>query len=206
MDTITPIIKALEAGWASIQANHPTVPGAVILCGPALKAGLLGHFAPQHWQNTAAEPLHEVLITAESLQRKPAQIMCTLIHEAAHASNNTKKVRDVIRNGYHNKKFKLEAEMMGLTVHKDGNRGTAGTTIPDETTELYRDEIAQLKSVLKLYRRSFKKGTGSAKPRQKSRMLKCECPCGFIIRLSRKVFEATGILCETCDEHFDIKE
>jgi hypothetical protein len=200
MDSITKIIGSLENAWSRLQADHPDLPNAVILAAPTYQEGLLGHFGADRWANTVGH-LHEVMITGESLNRTPRQIMCTLIHEGAHAINQARGVRDCSSHQYHNKHFRRAAEELGLAVSQVPNRGWAATVITDETAERYAAEIKDLEQVLKLYRRSAGRTT---KTKQPTRMLKATCACGHIIRMSRTVFEATGILCDTCGEHFEI--
>lgn len=79
--------------------------------GPSLK---LGHFAAMRWhvpqpaatdeagQNgTAAEAQRwaEVFVGGEGLARGPADVLATLLHEAAHALAHARNIKDTSRQG-----------------------------------------------------------------------------------------------------------
>jgi len=224
---------ALAQIWAKIRVLHKAVPGVMLLAAPAQRGehNVLGHFAPLRWTPRRDEKtqVHEVVVTAEWLTRKPEEVLCTLIHEAAHAANWDAGIKDCSANQYHNEEFKTRGEAMGLTVEKVKNYGWAKTTIPAETIKVYAVELAQLESVMihrfslmgllgllgggKLVPGAKPTGTGSGivitgngggSRGTGSRMLKATCECGHIIRLARKTFEATAIRCETCGEDFKL--
>src|SRR5215472_11700670 len=99
------IVHALDTAWSDIQTRHPDVPDVVIIVSHTVAAH--GHFACHRWsmRNTSTK-LHEVMMSAESLQREPAETFGTLLHEAAHGIAFVRGVRDTSRDGrYHNKRF-----------------------------------------------------------------------------------------------------
>ena len=114
------LIQALADVWTAIRERHPDVPGVVLLPAPAGgRANVLGHFAPLRWSPKTQEDgelLHEVVVVAEHLNRPTADIVETLVHEAAHALNFNRGVRDCSRNQYHNRKFRDAAQELGFTL------------------------------------------------------------------------------------------
>jgi hypothetical protein len=132
------MVAALEAAWAAIRARHPDVPAAVILLGagsgmgPGLK---LGHFAAMRWHQPAdqrgdgeqapgGDRLPEVFVGGEGIARGPADVLATLLHEAAHALAHVRGIKDTSRQGrWHNGRFKALAEEVGITVSKDPGSG-----------------------------------------------------------------------------------
>jgi hypothetical protein len=105
----------------------------------------LGWFAAEQWippEAEVGEPLvHEITITAESLNRSVEDIICTLLHEMTHYSNYVAGIKDVgTDHRYHNQRFKEKAESVGLLVGKDQRLGWSVTTA---STKL-REKIEQL--------------------------------------------------------------
>ncbi len=216
-----PLIEALSSVWSRIRELHPDVPSVVLLPAPAGKGRrqVLGHFAALRWsaKEEADGLLHEVVVVAERLNRAAGDIVETLVHEAAHAMNFARGIKDCSPTSqYHNASFKEAAKELGLTVEKVANYGFALTSLPDATRALYDNEIARLEAVL-LHRMSFvvprptrgedtKDGedttAGDEDAEGRSRNRKAVCDCSFIIRVSRKTMEETSIVCETCGSAF----
>ena len=70
------------------------------------------------------------MISGEGLRRTPRDVLGTLLHEAAHALADARGIKDTSRQGrYHNTKFKMLAEELGLTVDHDPTIGWSVTTI-----------------------------------------------------------------------------
>lgn len=212
------LIEALAGVWSSIRARHPDVPGVVLLPAPSLtrKMNVLGHFAPLRWRPKQREGalVHEVVVVAEHLDRTAADIAETLLHEAAHALNFSRGIRDCSRSQYHNREFKAAAEEVGLEVAQVPHYGYALTGLPQETAAAYHAEIAALEAVLvhRLKRVNLPPrppgpgttppgaGDGTGAPSTRSR--KATCPCGYIIRVAKKTMDKTVIRCENCGEPF----
>jgi len=102
-----PMVAALETAWAAIRAQHPEVPAAVIVLGAGSigsAGGLkLGHFAAMRWADpdqpaaedgSAGVRLPEVFVGGEGLARGPADVLGTLLHEAAHALADVRGIKD----------------------------------------------------------------------------------------------------------------
>lgn len=221
-DPTIPLIEALAAVWAAIRRRHPEVPPVVLLPAPAERGRLnvLGHFAALRWaaRRAGGQALHEVVVVAEHLDRAAEAIVETLLHEAAHAMNFSRGIKDCSTTSqYHNGHFKAAAEEMGLTVTKVKHYGWALTAMPIETLRQYEVETRALEVVL-LHRRKPKarvetKGedkedkegdTRDDDDRRTGRSRKATCPCGFIIRVSKKTMDETTIRCESCGDPFTL--
>lgn len=217
------LISALTDLWNAIRARHPGVPAVVLLPAPSpsRKMNTLGHFAPLRWKAkraTAEQALHEVVVVAEHLDRGAEDILETLLHEAAHAANHEKKIKDCTRSQYHNAQFRSAAEALGLAVSTMPHYGHAHTVLAKGTLELYADGVERLRSVVISRRKpSVVVGpipSGGEIPSDgddqdgdegsRSRHLKATCACPLVIRASKKTLAATTIRCETCDEPFRI--
>ena len=82
------------------------------------------------WKNGETR-YHEINLSAEHLDRSFEEIASTLIHEMVHLANSGEAIKDVSgSNGYHNKRFMVRAEGVGLIVEK-GKHGFAYTSLGD---------------------------------------------------------------------------
>jgi hypothetical protein len=200
------MVAALEQAWADIRAEHVDVPAAVIVLGAGsigAPAGTLrlGHFAAMRWRTDAegAELLAEVFIGGEGLARGPAEVLGTLLHEAAHAIAHVRGIKDTSRQGrWHNARFKALAEEVGVQVTKDTRIGWSPTTLTPTTRNAYAGTIAGLGSALRLYRSAELAGGAAKKPGPPP----CLCGCGRRIRIAPSVLAAGPITCGVCGEDF----
>ena len=178
----------------------------------------LGHFAAMRWAdpkqaNTSdGEPgdggdgelagpvrLPEVFVGGEGLVRGAADVLGTLLHEAAHALAHVRGIKDTSRQGrWHNAKFKALAEELGIEVAKDPRIGWSPTTIPASTREDYAEVIDELGRVLRLHRSVEVVGGKEKKPIPPP----CVCECGRKIRVSPTVLVAGPITCGVCGTDF----
>ena len=221
------LISALADCWTAIRARHPEVPGVVILPAPAQRGRLnvLGHFAPIRWKTRHAHDslLHEVVVVAEHLDRTAEDIFETLVHEAAHALNCARGIYDCSPTSqYHNGKFKEAAEELGLEVAKVPNYGWAYTVLAEGTKATYADVVVALGETL-MHRRKpalvvippssppaggqTPNGGGDEEdpsPQGRNRKATCACAPPYIIRVSKKVIDATVVRCDTCGQPFQL--
>lgn len=211
------LIEALSRIWTKIRIRHPDVPPVVLLAAPAPRGEMrvLGHFAALRWsgRKQGDTHLHEVVVVAEHLNRSPEAITETLLHEAAHAMNFARGIRDCSASQYHNANFRAAAEEIGLHVERAPHYGYALTTLPHETAAHYEAEMASLHEVL-VHRRGpprlpsgpagdeGKDDTDNSDDKPRGRLRKATCACGFIIRVAKKTMEDTTIRCESCGEPF----
>lgn len=214
----SPMVAALEGAWSEIQARHPELPPVVIVLGAGSGNGpslTLGHFAAMRWRapeptasdeleaqdEAASEPRRwaEVFVGGEGLARGPAEVLATLLHEAAHALAHVRNIKDTSRQGrWHNARFKALAEEVGICVEKDPRIGWSPTTLPAETRTGYAQVIAELGAVLRLHRAIEVTGGMSKKPGTPP----AACGCGRKIRVSKAVLSEGPIVCAVCGSDF----
>lgn len=217
------LIAALTDLWNAIRARHPDVPAVVLLPAPSpgKRMNVLGHFAPLRWKGRRSpdDRLHEVVVVAEHLDRGVEEVLDTLLHEAAHAANHEKGIKDCSRNQYHNRSFRTMAEALGLTVIQVPHYGHAHTTLPAATALLYEPELAALREVLISRRRPVALvsavppagGTESdnddaeGEDGPRSGYLRATCACPFVIRVSKKTLASTTVRCESCGDGFAVR-
>lgn len=210
-DTTSTIVTSLEIAWTQIREAHPDVPEAIVVMasGTTSPRKLLGHYADSRWtrkDEKGAPRIAEVLIAGEGFQRDPTDVFGTLLHEAAHGLAAARKLKDTSRGGrYHNKVFAQLAKELGLEVEKMGTFGLAHTTVPAGTVSRWKKTIDAIGEAARNHFR-FAEGQGGGEEKPKSRLLKAVCGCGRKIRLSQEVFDQAAILCESCEEPFELEE
>ncbi|SUA80440.1 Uncharacterised protein [Nocardia otitidiscaviarum] len=203
-DTITGLlVTALENTWAAIRTRHPDVPEVVLTVGAGSIGGsdlTLGHFAQNRWVRGEYE-LHELFIGGEGLQRGATEVLGTLLHEAAHGVAVTRGIKDTSRQGrWHNDRFRILGEELGLTLTQHSKIGWSLTTVPAQTRDHYREELDELAFALVAYRR---REPGRRGRTSNNNGLSAECDCGRKIRVSRSVYEQAPILCGNCGSGFE---
>jgi hypothetical protein len=199
------VVAALEAGWAAIRSHHSELPAAVVVLAPAGPTkpadGLrLGHFASLRWQH-GEDRMPEVLVSGERLNRTPAEVLTTLLHEAAHALASARGVKDTSRQGrWHNKHFAALAGELGLSVTRDDRLGWSRCELQPATAARYAPVVAELESAMSAYRHPDE--IAERKRRGSNNGLALSCACPRKIRVSVSTAEEGPITCGVCDTPF----
>lgn len=196
-----PLIAAIESTWKAIQAQHPDVPEVVVTLGSgSVKKGVnLGHFAAERWMR-GEDKVHELFVGGEGLKRGAADVLGTLLHEAAHAAAQARGIKDTSRQGrFHNAKFKAIGEEFGLRLEKDPSIGWSTTHVPYATADRYVREVADLEAAMVAYR--VVEATDEGR-KSSNNGVSAECDCGRKIRVSRKVYDLGAISCGLCGTDF----
>lgn len=219
---LSPVMVALEAAYRMIQKRFADAPDVTIVIKRDSRAW--GHTTvAQVWADKAAEAghLYEVMISGENLRRGAEAVAATLIHEAAHARNLNRGLRDCDVNGRHNLKFKAAAEEMGLKVENAGWHGHALTSLDEAGLKLWKALVARIQKGLDRAVVAAELptapaapgvtitglpgvGVAIAPPKRGGRrtLIKAECECGASIRVSQKVLDACVPTCQTCESPF----
>ena len=103
----------------------------VITVAAAGRRRAYGWFGADHWK-TENKVLHEINLSAESIDRSIDDLLETLLHEMAHQWNRQNGIRDVVGHQRHNGMFAKSAQGFGLKVEKMGNYGMAKTSLADD--------------------------------------------------------------------------
>ena len=200
-----PIVTALDRLWARIRAQHSEVPRVVLTIGAGSNikgTGTLlryGHFAAGRWQHNKSL-LAEVFISGEGLRRPAPEILGTLLHEAAHGLAEVRDIKDTSRQGrYHNTRFKVLAEELGLTVTEVPVLGWSRTLPSEATTRLYSRQLRTLAAALVAWRHP-EIDTGPRTPSNNGVVLICDCERR--IRVATSTHEQGAITCGLCDSTF----
>jgi curved DNA-binding protein CbpA len=199
------VLAVLEDTWTAIRCHHGQVPPVVIIIasGTDSKQAKWGHYASGRWY--ASNVKHaEVMVSGEGLARTPAEVLGTLMHEAAHALAATRDITDTSRQGrYHNKKYARLAEELGLDVTETPGFGWTITTVPATTAQRYESQLAALKDAMTLWRNA--EHTPAASGRRSTNLIAAACQCGRSIRVAASTLAEAPITCQACDGCFEPK-
>ncbi|MQY22667.1 hypothetical protein [Nocardia macrotermitis] len=202
-DTITGLlVTALEQAWAAIRSHHPEVPDVVLTVGAGSTGTdlTLGHFASYRWVRGEYE-MHELFVGGEGLQRGAADVLGTLLHEAAHGLAVARDIKDTSRQGrWHNERYRELGEELGLTLTQHPKVGWSLTTMPADTRTRYRDQLHELTDALVAYRRHEPDRRSGRKSNNNG--LAAQCQCGRKIRVSRTTYDVGQIICGCCRTTF----
>jgi len=149
----------------------------------------VGWFWSGRWLNKKSKKkstaFNEINMSAEFLANHDMGEL--LLHELAHAENNTCGVKDC-SGRVHNKHFKSMAERLGLEVKpRDKSVGYGFTDLAQGGKDFLK-KISFKRELFSSYRVE-----GVGKSSAGGRLLKCECPgCGYVIRTTQKWID-TGL-------------
>lgn len=203
------LVEAIEDVWAAIRWRHGDVPEVIVTLGAGSigsRSGLrLGHFGAWRWVR-GEDQVHELFVGGEGLERGATPVLGTLLHEAAHGAAVVREVKDTSRQGrYHNKKFKVIAEELGIDVEHDDSLGWSVTTVPQATQDLYAAQVSRLAAAITAHRRAEVTLAGGGRTSSNNGKA-LVCGCGRKVRASLAVAEAGPITCGLCGTDFEDQE
>jgi len=149
----------------------------------------------------------EIMISGEGRRRGARSVLGTLLHEAAHALSAARGVQDTSRQGrYHNKKFKVHAEELGITTGHDPRIGWSITSLPDSTADSYAAQLAALQAAITLWRHDEHTTGTSGGTRRSTNLIAACCPCGRSVRIAASTLAEAPVTCGACDGTFTPKD
>jgi len=128
-------------------------------------------------------------INLNTLHLKTSNPYEVLAHELAHFVSHIKGVKDTTSNGYHNKKFKEQAEKFKLLVEK-GNKGYNQTSETEDFNKLV-EEFKPSKEVFNIFQNQ------KGKKKVGSRLRLYICNCGVKIRCASDELQAKCLVCNS---------
>ena len=197
--------KCLEEAWAQLRLLIPRLPNAVIvLIDAATRQHRRGHFAQSTWKSRGRSNSHEIGISPVLFEH-PAELLATMLHEAAHALNHENRIRDCSDRYYHRKEFRDTCLSLGLACWFTNTRyGFASTSWP-ETGAI----PACYSSILDHLTMGMPRGAGlrqlakaRGKPLPKSGHVRLMCRCRRVIYAGRTVADQGAISCSICRTDF----
>lgn len=172
--------------------------------------------ADKRWSNKANSWYREINIVAEYLNRAPAEIIGSLLHEMCHLYNIQNGIQDCSRGGsYHNTAFRDTALSHGLTCDHSKAYGWTVTHPNIETIAWVKDNVrpncfrfqraatwADGKPKKPADEDEEDNGKPAKTKRGKTNIQRYVCPkCGFIIRTSKTA--DNRLICALCTTNTD---
>lgn len=155
------VVAILERVWEVVRANHADLPAVVIVTGSGFVGPpRWGHFRANGWAERAEKgaaldlSMGEMFVAGETLTKGAAHTVETMLHEAAHVLAGVREVKDTSRQGrWHNQRFRLLAEEVGLEYLKESAHPQAGFSeclMTPGTREEYAEVIGELDRAIRL--------------------------------------------------------
>jgi hypothetical protein len=145
----------------------------------------------------AKASLSEVLVTQDGLTEQAAQVLATLLHEAAHSVTWQRGMKGTSRQGrYHNHRFQTVAEELGLQVQRDAAFGWTQTDLRASTAAAYSGVLGELEHHVP---RAFARSAAGGNQRARGGIRTLACSCGLrLVRAGRTGFHADATICTGC--------
>jgi hypothetical protein len=141
----------------------------------------------------------ELFVATELVARGATEMFAVLLHEAAHTIASRRGIKDTSRQGrYHNGRFRMIAEEVGLVGGRDSERGWSLMVLSADAKSGYMDTLARLKAAV----------AGRPGPQDRAAMAACAgpvCGCGQWVPVSRQRrprIVAGTVMCDVCAERF----
>jgi hypothetical protein len=141
----------------------------------------------------------ELFMATELVARGATDMFAVLLHEAAHTIASRRGIKDTSRQGrYHNGRFRMIAEEVGLEGGRDPERGWSLMDLSAEAKSGYKETLAQLKAAV----------AGRPGPRDRAATAASAgpvCGCGQwmpVARQRRPRIVAGTVMCDVCAERF----
>jgi len=200
-ESITPLISELErfGQWfMSQKCDIPTTRLTVNIQTRGRRTGLCGWFKENAWSTKEGEKVHEIILTAEALQRDTYAALETMAHECVHYWNNFIGIKDCSKSGSHNARFKESAETAGLHVseERDKRHGWNDTSLPDDLRKSIDDDFQVDHTAFNLFREVV---LPAPKP-TKQKLWECQCPVKVRVAIELDAH------CNVCDYDFEKQE
>lgn len=153
------LLLALDGIYASLRADHPDLPRALVTVEephPAVTARV-ACWRPGPFVTAAGSFEGRIAFGYPSAHRDVPKVLFTspgelvmevVVHEAAHALATARAIKDTSRGGtWHNERYKLLAEELGLMVSKTKHGGWDSTMPGPALVTRFRRQLAQLDNV-----------------------------------------------------------
>lgn len=200
----------LEQVWQELRRSVPGLPHAALIpLDVTGRRSRNGHFSADGWRKRTGH-MHEIAVSP-FLFGKPADLLCTLIHEAAHALLHEEDPENPRHHGgcsrndryYHRTEFRKRAEDLGLECSfLNGRYGWAKTEWPaGAVPETFRP-------LLGIIRKHMPVGAEASRTQVRKRIpaslltLHCNCEIPRALKVRESVWKAGEILCTVCNHHF----
>lgn len=144
------LIASLESAYAALSELQPDLPQNTLFSVDAGVKGLSG--ALRYVPPTYHRPHHRIEVMYGTLEKGAVPVFTAVAHGAAHALAHRRRIPITSRQTrYHNSKFQLLAEELGLHYtqpHADPERGFSDVTPTPHTLSAFGVEIARIQRAI----------------------------------------------------------
>jgi hypothetical protein len=209
--------QCLEEAWELLRKRIPKLPPVVVVVlNTNSRRRLHGAFVPSTWRYRQAKKVHEIGISP-ALFPTPADLLGTLLHEAAHAvlfETDAQNPRHIAGCSvgkdryYHRTEFRETCRALGLEcLFRNRRYGWALTQWPAAgVPERYQPILYLLTRALpwgtQAHRLQRQRLPGAKTPAAGHTKLLCQCAKPRGIYVSQAVKAAGGIVCLFCHTEF----
>ncbi|MEU1200128.1 hypothetical protein ABZ446_28435 [Streptomyces sp. NPDC005813] len=149
-----------------------------------------------------------LVVSAETLAAGPDEVIRFMRHEAAHLLCWVRKIQDTtMHGGYHNQRYLVAAEEVGLVwpndTPRESSRGYSSVELGDETLKFHAPDVAALNEAIPSALPHLTIQAPTTGPRKAGRLtLKCQCTPARKILVSRTIADLGPIDCGVCGAPF----
>lgn len=197
-------IKSLRPALAEVERfiewrNEEMAIGAKVVpvISKRYRKNQLACFSDDSWSTREGDGIHEIALSAEALNRTPAEILGSVTHEMVHLFAHTRGIKDCAKSGRHNKKFQGLAQDYGLVCEKEEGRGYGVTTLNPILAEKIEKEFKPDVAAFNLFRL-----IPPVKEGKKSKSIKWVCKCPMTVRSNVEI----DAVCNICHNLFEKEE
>lgn len=201
-------VEVIERAWAMLREVEPTVPAAVLtFVDGRSRCRVRGMFSNSVWRKRRGAA-HEIAINP-TLIRKPAELLATMVHEAAHATLHDRGKQGGMGSTpyYHSTIFRDQCVRFGLDCGFLNTR--YGWTVTEWPPSGVPDRFKRIVAFLKRTLPAGIGGTSNRRMRPRKlpvsghTLLACDCNEGTrTIYVKKSVLLEGGIECMFCRKPF----
>ncbi|MEV7425169.1 hypothetical protein [Streptomyces sp. NPDC091212] len=199
-----PLLQSLHAVWEHLRTELPDLPDARISVSP-------GKSTPDHrWDRLSLDTdgvVVGLVMSAATLTDGPDAVVSAVLHEAAHVLCWVRKTPDTtMRGGYHNQKYLVAAEEVGLHWGPNDKRGSSRgyyvTELSEHAKHRHADDLTDLAAAIPQALPHLVSPPSSKAQRTERIALACSCEPARRMLMFGRVAAQGPVLCGVCNQPF----
>lgn len=201
--------RVLEEVWQELMKILPDLPPAIIVMARMYKGRSIvrGYFGPLNWRFTK-ENGHEIGVSITELGNDK-ELLAVLLHEAAHAINYARGIKDIgggKEGYYHLKQFRETALELGLGCEFRNTRyGWTNTFYIESLQDRYSKILDILKQLSVNGVNPYSPPRPKALPKSGQAVYICKCSPPRRISMTENTDSQGAVICWVCVEPFTLR-
>ncbi|MFJ5103189.1 hypothetical protein [Streptomyces sp. NPDC088554] len=149
-----------------------------------------------------------LVMSAATLANGPEAVVSTVLHEAAHVLCWVRQTPDTtMRGGYHNQRYLVAAEEVGLHWGPDDKRGSSSgfyvTALSEDAKQRHTADLKALETAIPLALPHLVSPTSSKHQRTERISLACKCEPARRVMMFGRVAAQGPVICGVCGQPFE---